>query len=201
MSVGQLFSYVTCPYLINRFLEDIELCNVEIDKQKNIGTVPKISEGKCILLNRNSEDGESIILAEYEFGIDKNDNYSVIRDLITNHRISLKSEMDVVAISDTDFIEMINLTRDIITRNKIDYETGTVADSGPFTEEYLPAESILYFLTLKNGIKEDKDNKNMYENYLNSFPSIVQVGGNATIGKGIVEINKFEKGKKDGGNS
>lgn len=219
ISINTLFSYVTCPYLINRFLEDIELCKLEIKKQDsgkkcnndivqynnskkiNISMAPKISEGKCVLLSRSSENNKSIILAEYEFEIDKNDEYSVIEDLITNHGINLKSEMDVVVISDTDFIEMINLTRDIITRNKIEYETGTVANSGPFTEEYLPSESILYFLTLKNGIKQDKC-KGMYEKYLNLFPYIVQIGGNATIGKGIVEVNEFKKeDKKDGENN
>lgn len=214
ISINTLFSYVTCPYLINKFLEDIELCNLKIDGQRsdssyestsiqeNISNVSQISEGECVLLKENNKGGESVILAEYEFRIDKHDEYDEIKKLITDYNINLKSEMDVVMISDTDFIEMLNLNRDIITRNKIEHETGTVADSGPFTEEYLPTESILYFLTLKNGIKEDEDNKNMYQNYLNSFPTIVQIAGNATIGKGIVEVSEFKKeDKKDGENN
>lgn len=181
ISLNTLFSYITCPYLLNRYFEDINLSN-----KKSIKKVPAILEGQCVVLSEknNENNPSSIILDQYSFAIKNIKEYETVKKDISN--IDLKEEKDIVVISDEDFIEMISLCRDVITRNKIDHETGTVIDGGLFTEEYLPAESILYFLILKNGI--DTDDKELYDNYINSFPEIMQIGGNATIGKGISRI-------------
>jgi CRISPR-associated protein Cmr4 len=204
ISINNLFSYITCPYLLNRYFEDLCLSK----KGKNI-KVPAILDGECVLLNdandsgsspmlnqhdkkdeskNNDKDKESsLILDQYSFekvGSENLNEYEKIEKGIKN--IGFEAGKNVVLISDEDFIEMISLCRDIITRNRIDHETGTVKRGGLFTEEYLPSESILYSLVLKNGIEDDS--KNLYDEYIKSITGIVQIGGNATIGKGIARI-------------
>jgi CRISPR-associated protein Cmr4 len=67
-----------------------------------------------------------------------------------------------------------------------------VATGALFTEEYLPSESILYSIVLASPeFKEEKDRKLGNEKDVMGFfetnlPSIIQLGGNATLGKGIL---------------
>jgi CRISPR-associated protein Cmr4 len=93
----------------------------------------------------------------------------------------------------------------VITRIKIDPKTGTVQEGALFSEEYLPQESVLYSLALATPIfvKNDeakgifKQNGKKEEELVLDFfklglPEIIQIGGNATIGKGIVRIKVRE---------
>jgi len=107
---------------------------------------------------------------------------------------------DIVVLDDDDFRDFANLSTEVITRTKINNDTGTVQSGALFTEEYLPTETILYSLALttpifkkeekdkgvftKNGKKEEEDL--VMEFFTNGLPEVIQLGGNATIGKGIV---------------
>jgi len=110
----------------------------------------------------------------------------------------------IVILSDNDFKDFTNLSTEVITRTKIDNETGTVASGALFTEEFLPTESILYSLIFASPIFQKKDtdfSKNVKrksdeeaEEVLNFFKKglddakyTVQVGGNYSLGKGIVK--------------
>ena len=90
---------------------------------------------------------------------------------------------------------LINLSTEVITRTKIDNETGTVEGGALFTEEYLPAESIMYSLLLatdeftnKLGKMEAQDVVNFFNEKIAQREGIVQIGGDATLGKGITRI-------------
>jgi CRISPR-associated protein Cmr4 len=82
-----------------------------------------------------------------------------------------------------------------------------------FTEEFLPSESILYSLVLASPIfqpkeKKDKsifhqtDNKDKPEEisvmdfFEMGLKSVIQVGGNATLGKGIVRTKILNANSK-----
>ncbi|MCT4619213.1 MAG: type III-B CRISPR module RAMP protein Cmr4 [Marinisporobacter sp.] len=196
-SIHQLFTYITCPYLINRFLEDKSFSTGE--EMKSI--LEDIKEGHVHLYTNNKDklkDEKEIVLDVYDFKIDdvleeikldqtteKNDT----QEICTLYK-KLGLKKDIAILSDTDFMEIIFLNREIITRNRIDHETGIVKDGGLFTEEYLPAESVLYSLLLVNGILEGKEeeNKKLVEDYQKKdIPKVLQIGGNKTIGKGIVK--------------
>lgn len=206
-----IFKLITCPYVINRWIEDLNFenkDNIEIEKLKfnNLDS----DEGKCITYNEN--ENEKIFLEEYIFEAIK-DKYEVFKFLETVFRKSEKAKgkskssdlkelgklfdyeymidiNKIVIINDSEFIDLVTMYTEIITRNKINVETGTVAESGLFTEEYLPSESILYFMTL-GAPSFDKENRNDSKealDYLNkNLDEVFQVGGNSTIGKGFVK--------------
>ncbi len=112
-----------------------------------------------------------------------------------------KIKKDVVILPDNDFTDFVNLSTEVITRIKINNETGTVQTGALFTEEYLPSETIMYSLALttpifkENGQKgvfkaeDDKSEEELVMDYFaNGMPEIIQIGGNATIGKGLARI-------------
>ncbi|WP_096635666.1 type III-B CRISPR module RAMP protein Cmr4 [Clostridium cochlearium] len=198
-----IFAYVTCPYLLNRYFQD-EILKKQIENQiedekpdKNM-FLEELQEGKCIILDKDNEHNTSIVLDEYYFQENKyyfTNNEEVLKNLDLKN-FNLNKSKKAVIISDNDFIEIITLCREVITRNKINHDTGTVAKSSLFSEEYLPSETILYTLLLKNGIKDNMGD--LYKKYLKEFPKFAQIGGNFTIGKGIVEMSVIGGENKGG---
>ncbi|NFD30094.1 type III-B CRISPR module RAMP protein Cmr4 [Clostridium botulinum] len=195
ITLDGIFAYVTCSYLLNRYFEDKALINnIEFNNK-----FKDLLEGECEILNNKCENiRNKIILDEYYF--QETDKSNRVYEGLDLREFNLNSEKQVAVISDDDFIEIISLCREVITRNRINPETGVVDTGSLFTEEYLPAESILYTLVLQNGI-EDKGN--LYDTYIkNDLPNYAQIGGNATIGKGIVKITKLtESSNSQGGES
>jgi CRISPR-associated protein Cmr4 len=107
-------------------------------------------------------------------------------------------------LSDDDFKDFVHLSTEVVTRIKISNVTGTV-EEGPFNEEFLPAETLLYSLALASPIfKEKPEEKGIFnqnekdeaelvlEFFKAGIPEIMQIGGDATIGKGIVRIKYWE---------
>ncbi len=201
-SMKGVFAWITCPMVLSRFKEDLEVCKIPVNFNP-----PEIKSGNCIVFDDNKISlNNNVVLEEYAFSIDENNtNNSSVTELI--NKIPYHDEIlkQLVVLSDDDFRDFVNLSTEVITRTKINPETGTVQQGALFTEEYLPAESILYSLTLTTPIFNEnkgkydflKDNKKEEEKLVMEFfeqniPSIIQIGGNATIGKGIVEIKKLQ---------
>jgi CRISPR-associated protein Cmr4 len=153
---------------------------------------------------------DKIVLEEYTFEINKDNNgegtCSKFAEWLSKKVIPSGNEYnywqekiknDVVVLQDDDFRDFVNLSTEVITRTKIDNETGTVQSGALFTEEYLPSETILYSLALatpifnnKKGVFPKTNDKNeeyrVIEYFAKGLPEVIQIGGNATIGKGIV---------------
>ncbi len=168
-SVKGLFAYVTCPFVLNRFREDISLYENSSIKIPNIQS---LDDNTCVVLenNINKIDDNNIILEEYPFSIKEE------RKDFEIPNIAIKKER-IVIVSDNNFKEFVKNSTEINTRIRIDEKTGVVDGGALFTEEYLPAETYMYALALGEIGKFKKDLFN-----------IVQMGGNSTLGKGIVKI-------------
>jgi CRISPR-associated protein Cmr4 len=109
---------------------------------------------------------------------------------------------DIVVLGDDEFCDFVTMSTEVIARTKIDSEKGTVVPGGLWYEEYLPAESVLYSLALtspvmvaddsKKGIFQDntpeKEAERVMKFFKTGMPDVIQIGGNQTIGKGIVRI-------------
>jgi CRISPR-associated protein Cmr4 len=182
-STEGIFKLITCPYVLNRWLEDIGKSLVNLT----------VEDSEYIPLD-NTINGR-IVLEEYIFSKVENLNDSkhvlTILDTIKNANKNCVDTSKVVILNDTTFIDLVTMYTEVITRNKINILTGTAEGTGLFTEEYLPCESVMYFNVLGSP---SFDSKNPFESqdvldYFNKYiNSVFQVGGNATIGKGLVKI-------------
>ena len=106
---------------------------------------------------------------------------------------------DIVILRDKDFQDFVTMSTEVIARIAINNETGTVGE-GPWYEEYLPSDTILYALVLasnpflpeekKIGICNNAEGvMTFFEQGLNIAENFMQIGGNATIGKGLVRTH------------
>ncbi len=186
-SAKGIFAWITCPQVLNRYFKDLKISgrneNFEIVKNS-------VPDKTSIMIDENN-----IILEEYQISVVKNNNTTKIAEFLSEELGIDKIKEKLVILNDDDFKDFVTLSTEVITRTKIDNAKGTVKDGALFTEEYLPSETIMYSLVMSSSIIAKVDvikDLNSEDDVLNFFtttlPSVLQIGGNATIGKGIVSI-------------
>jgi CRISPR-associated protein Cmr4 len=200
-SAKGVFALITCPLILKRFQEEMQMCGNII--QMNVPNV-KIGEVSTFIGNTISINNKNVVLEEYTF--EEKQDLKLIE--LIEYFPQVKEKLAVI--SDDDFKDFVNLSTEVITRTKIDNSTGTVAKTALFNEEYLPSETIMYFLAFASPIFQ-KENKNkgifkqngkseeelVMEFFEKSLPEVVQLGGNATIGKGIVKTSVISLAKEE----
>ena len=205
-SMKGVFAWVTCPRVLKQFEKDMKMSNSAF----SISDIPSNpSENQSYLLNGSSDlkiakDKNHIVLEEYAFKATAKELKVNGKDLQVWLAENLfnteggnywaeKVKKDIVILSDDDFKDFVNLSTEVITRTKIDNEKGTVVGGALFTEEFLPTESVLYALVLASPEFSDKTGKKTAEQVMSFFtdntPSVFQLGGNATLGKGVLRTN------------
>jgi CRISPR-associated protein Cmr4 len=221
-SMKGVFAWVTCPKVLRQFERDMKLTG---DKSFSIAGLEKLTnsaENECYILCETSESdlivgGDKIILEEYAFTATNKDlkveekclsKYFADTFFEINSYWHSKAQKSIVILSDDDFKDFTNLSTEVITRTKISNVTGTVdkENGALFTEEYLPAESVMYSLVMAHdefSSAADKMTAASIQNFFKeNLEPIVQIGGNATLGKGLVrtvfeEITTCEKKTKE----
>lgn len=210
-SMKGVFAWITCPKALQQFKSDMNLLkptpliitlsgDVTDGNFAFLGTVPSV--------NINGK----VVLEEYTF----TKTTTPLSITVGNENIALsiwladnlfiegtywhnKAKNDIIVLSDNDFKDFVNLSTEVITRIKIDNATGTVAQGQLFTEEYLPAESVLYSLVLASPeflndaqIKAKEARPVTADSIMTTFTEgieklpVIQLGGNATLGKGLL---------------
>jgi CRISPR-associated protein Cmr4 len=182
-SVKGVFAYITCPFVLNRFNEEHGLLTKEL---QDIFEVPRVdvNDENCIVLGEKNKIGNNVILEEYSFSVQETETTEFIK--IPNLDIDKER---IIIISDDNFTHFVKNSTEVITRTKIDNTTGTVQAGALFTEEYLPAQSVMYSLVIANKPFSQKIDNFDTMNFFNQIPKNIQIGGNSTLGKGIVEIS------------
>ncbi|MDR0531521.1 MAG: type III-B CRISPR module RAMP protein Cmr4 [Oscillospiraceae bacterium] len=209
-SLKGVFSYVTCPYALNRFAEEMRVAKMTFPALPEApgdseALVCELPPKECVLLA-----GDHIVLEEYTFAATKSPKLTAFAEALAgclDDRLisagNLKQRIAVV--SDDDFTFFVKTMTETITRVRINQETGTVDTGALFTEEYVPAETLFYSLAMAGSIllpKEGKDKwkkdhpdepdeskylLNLLSEHIQANP-IVQMGGDATIGKGLMAL-------------
>lgn len=197
-----VFAWITCPRVVSRFLEELkEYCKI------NDSMLDQLFTG---MTGRNSSvwmDGGKVGLEEYVYeGFSKDEAVDNFGGWLAHKLFPDPSQYwadkltkDIVVLSDEDFSDFVQHSTEVITRNKIDNETGTVSETALFTEEYLPSESLLYSLVMFAPEFSNKPGK-MAEQAVQSFfnenlSPVFQIGGDASLGKGIVRTKPSQNKK------
>lgn len=205
-SMKGVFAWVTCPQVLDKFKNEMEIAGIT--------DLPGIPNGlstpqNCGLFIQDNK----VVLEEYTFEI-KNQNdenttefakwisENVLADTSSFQKEKVKK--DIIVLPNDDFRDFVNQSTEVITRTKIDDKTGTVAPGALWTEEYLPAETIMYSLVFASDEftkKTDKLKADKTEAFFSEMIAknkIMQIGGYATIGKGIVQTQYMKGGQNNG---
>ena len=220
-SVRGVFAWVTCPAVLERFKHDISICQPSIGFVDNLpGSVTTPTESGLIVKDKKivleeytftvSPDKECDAVANWIAAniLPPDPGYAYWRD---------KMKRDIAVLSDDDFRDFVTLSTEVIARTGIDNQTGTVKTGALWYEEYLPTDSILYSLVLTTPLflkvegEDEKEQKGIFyagqgpdKNrmeaekvmafFADGLPGIIQIGGNATVGKGLVRTRVYQTG-------
>lgn len=209
-SMKGVFAWITCPRILSQLAIDLNIVNNKMMTDKHL----KIEEKNvCYTNSKALEIKGKIVLEEFTFEIKGQVDYQIentpigkwLAENLFSEDVTTywkeKIETDIVILSDDDFTDFVNLATEVITRTKIDNNTGTVEKGALWTEEYLPSESILYSLVHFGKVFSQKDAKNkpdeaeikdFVKRYISDNPRF-QIGGNATLGKGVTKAVLISK--------
>lgn len=214
-SMKGVFAWITCPYVLERFKNELKLTDM---KTEDIEEKIKVPDPNSIVEGSSLAFDSKIVLEEYTFAVTLSQDLEkfaewLAQSIFPNPQNESdpyrfwreKMKKDIIVLSDDDFRDFVNLSTEVTTRIKIDNKTGTTQEGALFSEEYLPQESVLYSLALATPIfvKNNKD-KGIFkregkkeedlvlEFFKAGLPEIIQIGGNATIGKGLVRTKVWE---------
>ena len=199
-SMKGVFAWITCPKVLQQFKKDMEMAGLSgITVPESINLV---APGNQVTLSVSGQ--RKALLEEYAFDVQEDKSVHEFGEWLSNNIFhdadqywKEKIKTDIVVLPNDEFKDFVNLSTEVITRTKIDNATGTVANGQLFTEEYLPAESVLYSLVL--AAPEFTSNKGrLTEDDVIEFlagkadkpgnlPAIIQAGANATLGKGLLK--------------
>ena len=205
-SLKGVFAWVTCPGVLGRFYSDLKIAGIDIPKfnyEKN--TI--IPNSSCLIDKTHQKS--KIILEEFTIEVKQDNKCEELGRWLTEHILPKgdfydylreKLKKDLVILSDDLFTEFTKLSTEIITRTKIDNETGTVKGKALFTEEYLPTETIMYsfailspiFSTIKGSFKGENQLEEVEKFFREGLNPVIQIGGNSNLGKGLVSTHIFE---------
>lgn len=216
-SVKGVFAWVTCPAVLERFKYDLSICQPGIEFVDDLPGSDAVATESGLIVQDNK-----IVLEEYTFPVNRNKECDAVAEWIAENVLPAdpgysywrdKVKRDIVVLSDDDFRDFVTLSTEVIARTKIDSKTGTVVRGALWYEEYLPTDSILYSLALTTPIfKENDADKGIFqltdqvadknrteaekvmEFFADGLPNVIQIGGNATIGKGIVRTHVYQNG-------
>lgn len=211
-SLGGIFAWITCPFVINRFIRDLNLTK---PSSAINWSIPAIDDDKALIPTKTSKVliDESVVLEEFSFTANEDQEIKKLAHFLAAHALPEMSEYDywreklktdLVVISDNAFKDFCRFSTDVVSRTKLNSGTKIVEKGALWTEENLPGDTLLYTPVFasaprceqKNISDEVKDAATILETFANHLIDVnyrLQLGGNETVGRGIVVTRVFEK--------
>ncbi len=211
-SLKETFVYVTCPYALGRLKRLAVGAGEKAD-----WSIPSVKQGQTMGSGEMALSGDKLFLEAFEFSKTAGGEARAIAawiagrcfpDTSENAFFREKANNDLFIINDTDFAYFVRHATVVEPHVRIDDNSGTAADGALFYTENLPPESILAGLVLAS-IERTKDKasgdrrsaedalKLLFAGNQGGMPgiggTIVQMGGDATTGRGLVLVQPSGK--------
>ncbi|MCC4766891.1 type III-B CRISPR module RAMP protein Cmr4 [Methanosarcina sp. DH1] len=205
-SVRGCFVWITSPHVLWRFYEKLCLMRLETQFPKINDSMKQIHSGlkKAMICPSGKNElcmqkETEIFLEEFPVTFVESVEIENIAKVIGEKVYGnvedsfLKSEFEkkLVLLDDDTFRYFITNATEIVPNIRIG-DSGTTKDGSLRYTEYLPSETIMYStLIFEKSRKEDQPLKatDVKRNFTKNPPLTIQIGGDATIGKGIVKLS------------
>lgn len=203
-SFAGVFAYVTAPLVLERFRRDL----VQAGLVRDLPELPKLEAEKA-LAPQACENllGDKILLEDLDLEADTVDtSWPKWVEFLTGEKFfdndwgTKIAKPRFILVSNDVFCFLCDTALPVAARIKLNEETGTVKRGGLWYEESLPAETILCGLVA--ATKSYRKSKAMAaEEILATFATkklTLQLGGNASTGKGLCSIRFVPLGESNG---
>lgn len=175
------FAWITCPLALSRYVRDTG----------KIINIPMItSEDDCFASEQVTAQGK-VILEEYCLTVKGLQGIGAqLADLSTDD-VWKQVNSRLVIVSDEMFSYFARNACEVVTRIKVDDETGTVASGALFNQENVPSETLFYTVLHAKGSSDRSAAAALdaLKAKLDTNHNMFQIGGDETIGLGFCSIN------------
>ncbi len=186
------FVWITCPAVLKRLQNDLSLTGSMVRV-----TIPSIGDGEAIVLNGEMQADEKMLLEDYEVKVLADE----METLGSTPSKMLERAERLIMVSDATFYYGVSNCTEIRTQIKIDQERGTTVKGSLRYEELLPSDSLMYTI-LFYGPTRDVETPIQAQTLISYMKkevikSILQIGGNETLGCGLFQIEWIRGGQND----
>jgi len=209
-SLAGTFAWVTSPYLLKRFLRDASdtgvanisnLAQLTVDGEKCLGANPyKIKDQQVTCRLKLKVGGtDKVVLEDLDLTLIEEPQVSKWAELIGT--LIFPEDVDwqkmlgerICVVPDDVLSFLLDTATEITARINLMEDYKTVRKGGLWYEEALPTETILYGFVLATLIGHHKNNgmneAAIFDVVEKSIESVVQLGGKATVGRGLCRLS------------
>lgn len=213
------FAWVTSPMVLERLARDLELAGEPAGK--TLAELRPDGSGTCLVAPGSTiAKGGKLFLEDFEYEAKESAALTPLANWLGTHALPAVSSYDpfrsrlpaqLAIVADDELKFLATHATEVVTRVRIDDKTGTVADGALWTEEALPAESLLWSVVFtaderperpKAG-KEGGDTREPYkaQKLRDELAKELQkttrlrIGGDRSVGRGIVGVRLSHQAK------
>ena len=192
-SLRGVFAWVTCPAVLARLVRDAKLLAESRDAPPE---APPVGRGMAACPDESDllVNGVRLVLEDFEFRRSQDDGGIaewLARQAVEDEATGARLRRNLVVLHDDDFTHFARHATEVIARVGLDYETKTARGKALFYEEFLPPETLFYAVVMATRSRSEqveRDADAMLDLLRNHAPSILQIGADQTIGKGLCAI-------------
>jgi CRISPR-associated protein Cmr4 len=216
-SLDGVFAYTTSYEVLSRFQRDIARSSKQLNWNGPSQSENQGEEQAAFVTTPSSvATGDTLVLEEFSFTSSPDPQVNTIAQWLAEQVMPQTPEYrywreklkhSLVILPNNDFRDFVVHATEVITRIRISRETKTVDKGMLWTEEHLPSDTLLYvpmYATparkMKNG-SNDKGAASMTASAIldkarsleNSLRGYIQLGGDETVGRGMVCMHWAQK--------
>ena len=195
------FLYVTCPSILRQLNSDLKIVGMNTLGELATGNQKQgFGLGKD-LVNRACDTG-GVILEDMRVGVEEHPKAEKLKEGLCRFAVPYGEDVleKTVLLRDEDFNYIIESTCPVQTRIKLG-PGGTTSESGGnlWYQELLPNDTLMYavvFLSAEKTLQENARTADHLYDWLTkkgNLPEHIQMGGDASLGRGFCELKWIEK--------
>ncbi|ODN30763.1 type III-B CRISPR module RAMP protein Cmr4 [Fervidobacterium thailandense] len=182
-SMDRLFVWVTSPLALIRFFNALgDKSLVDMIQNENI------SENEALTVDIEGK----LWLEEVEVNARKETKgwlhqvaTKISQNVSTVEYLKKKMLKDIVVVRDEQFSKILEIATEVVPRISIDRERKTVKKGALWYEEYLPQDTVMYFVARKTAYANKEEEA--FQKFKEVIDGrIITIGGKETVGKGLV---------------
>lgn len=191
------FVWVTCPAVLDRLNHDLLL--VSGLEPFQIAS-PEAETGFIVKDDGSIGKAKQVIMED--MCIDLKPSPDNIKSILVFLEKQVPRLTRLILIADSDYSYLVRTSTEVQPQIKIDIDTGTAQDGSLRYEELLPSDSVLYSLVFFSN--EKKRDSNVLAEIIkghvkDAIATHIQMGGDVTLGRGLMEVKWSSGPAKSGG--
>ena len=207
------WAWATCPMILERLARDLEIAGHARPRWADLEALKSLNDPQ--VQNKNPQaltfddapsiapDRNNLLLEDTLYSVQRAAPKDIAEELVRVLQEALPRQesykplkrrlaQQLVVLSDAELKHWAKHGTEVITRVRIDDESGTVVNGALWNEEALPSESLLWSLALVSPSRkpgEDRKAKELLGSLKEHLHTRIFLGGDRTIGRGLCGLN------------